>query len=96
MQLMVQNKDKSMDELNSLRARLYRAKAEGKLDQFLSQTEEESKSEECNNQPVNLEDFEALKTLKNVQKNENIEWINTFKNKNGRDPSDEELDEIRD
>lgn len=28
-QLMVQNKDKSMDELNSLRARLYRAKAEG-------------------------------------------------------------------
>ena len=27
--LMVQNKDKSMDELNSLRARLYRAKAEG-------------------------------------------------------------------
>lgn len=59
------------------------------------ETEEESKSEECDNKPVDLEAFEALKTLRNAQKSENIEWINTFKNNNGRDPSDEELDDIR-
>lgn len=28
-------------------------------------------------------------------KNINIEWINSFKNTHGRDPSDEELDEIK-
>ena len=59
------------------------------------ETEEECKSEECNNEPVDLQAFEALKTLRNEQKSENIEWINTFKNNYGRDPTDEELDEIR-
>jgi len=93
--LMVQNKDESMDELNSLRARLYRAKAEGKLDQFLLETEEECKNDECDNEPVDLLAFDALKTLRNEQKSENIEWINSFKNTHGRDPTDEELDEIR-
>lgn len=92
---MVQNKDESMDELNSLRARLYRAKAEGKLDQFLLETEEECKNDECDNEPVDLLAFDALKTLRNEQKSENIEWINSFKNTHGRDPTDEELDEIR-
>jgi hypothetical protein len=94
--LMVQNKDKSMDELNSLRARLYRAKAEGKLDEFLYESQEECKTDDCSNEdPVDLKEFEALKTLRNEQKSENIEWINDFKTKNGRDPTDEELDEIR-
>jgi hypothetical protein len=94
--LMVQNKDKSMDELNSLRARLYRAKAEGKLDEFLYESQEECKTDDCSNEdPVDLKEFEALKTLRNEQKSENIEWINDFKTKNGTDPTDEELDEIR-
>jgi hypothetical protein len=85
-----------MDELNSLRARLYRAKAEGKLDEFLYESQEECKTDDCSNEdPVDLKEFEALKTLRNEQKSENIEWINDFKTKNGTDPTDEELDEIR-
>jgi len=96
-ELMVQDKNKSMDELNSLRARLYRAKAEGKLEQFFSETQEETKASETegSEDPVNLEEFETLKALRNEQKNQNIAWINDFKNNNERDPTDEELDEIR-
>jgi len=91
--LMVQNKDKSMDELNSLRARLYRAKAEGKLEEFNLETNEECKGCECCDEtPVDLKEFETLKTLRNEQKSVNIEWINTFKANNERDPIDEELD----
>jgi hypothetical protein len=86
--LMVQNKDKSMDELNSLRARLYRAKAEGKLDEFLYESQEECKTDDCSNEdPVDLKEFEALKTLRNEQKSENIEWINDFKSKKRKRPN---------
>ena len=60
-------------------------------------TNEESKDldGDSNCEPIDLEAFESLKALRNEQKNANIAWINNFKDQNGRDPSDEELDEIR-
>lgn len=67
------------------------------MDQFLGETQEESKSdEECGlNITVDLKAFDNLKVKRNEMKNINIEWINSFKNTHGRDPSDEELDEIK-
>ena len=67
------------------------------MEQFFSETQEETKASETegSEDPVNLEEFETLKALRNEQKNQNIAWINDFKNNNERDPTDEELDEIR-
>lgn len=67
------------------------------MDQFLGECHEESKSDEASdlNNQVNLETFETLKAERNSKKYANVEWINSFKNANGRDPCDEELDEIK-
>lgn len=60
-------------------------------------TNEEAKAldGDSNSEPIDLEAFESLKALRNEQKNANIAWINNFKDQNGRDPTDDELDEIR-
>lgn len=45
--------------------------------------------------PVDVKAFEALKTYRNKLKNDGIEWINKFKRAHKRDPTDHDLDEIR-
>ena len=45
--------------------------------------------------PVDVQAFEALKIYRNKLKNENIEWINKFKRAHKRDPTDMDLDVIR-
>ena len=45
--------------------------------------------------PVDVKAFEALKIYRNKLKGENIEWINKFKRAHRRDPTDIDLDEIR-
>lgn len=46
--------------------------------------------------PVDVKAFEALKIYRNKLKAENIEWINKFKRAHKRDPTDQDLDVIRD
>ena len=46
--------------------------------------------------PVDVKAFEALKVYRNKLKNENIEWINKFKRAHKRDPTDIDMDEIKD
>jgi len=46
--------------------------------------------------PVDVKAFESLKVYRNKLKNDNIEWINKFKRAHMRDPTDMDLDEIRD
>ena len=46
--------------------------------------------------PVDVKAFESLKIYRNKLKNENIEWINKFKRAHNRDPTDIDLDEVRD
>jgi hypothetical protein len=80
-----------LDELNLLRAKLYKAKAEGKMEKVLDEDDEEEikKKEEQIliaaeqnddldiERPVDVKAFEALKIYRNKLKSENIEWINT-------------------
>ena len=101
LQQMKQNKEQSLDELNLLRAKLYKARAEGKLEKVLDQedNEDDTKDEqkliaaEQNDdldldRPVDVKAFEALKIYRNKLKGENIEWINKFKRAHRRDPTD--------
>lgn len=98
-----------MDELNVLRARLYKAKAEGKILSMLEEEREEQikeleekkliaaeQDEDLDlDKPVDVKAFEALKVYRNKLKNDNIEWINKFKRAHKRDPLDIDLDEIK-
>ena len=45
--------------------------------------------------PVDVKAFEALKIYRNKLKAENIEWINKFKRAHKREPTDIDLDEIK-
>lgn len=102
------SKDESLDELLKLRAKLYKAKAEGKLETVLEDGEDESKEQEEARliaaeretdldleRPVDVKAFEALKIYRNKLKAENIEWINKFKRAHKRDPTDQDLDAIK-
>lgn len=107
---MRQSKEESLDELNLLRAKLYKARAEGKLEKVIEEEDpEEIKAEEEKklvaaerdedldlDRPVDVKAFESLKVYRNKLKNDNIEWINKFKRAHMRDPTDMDLDEIRD
>ena len=101
LQQMKQSKEQSLDELNLLRAKLYKARAEGKLEKVLDQGEEEEVSKDEQkliaaeqnddldlDRPVDVKAFEALKIYRNKLKGENIEWINKFKRAHRRDPTD--------
>ena len=107
LQQMKDSKEQSLDELNLLRAKLYKAKAEGKLEKALDEQEDDQDKEELKliaaeqneeldlDRPVDVKAFEALKIYRNKLKGENIEWINKFKRAHKRDPTDQDLDEIR-
>lgn len=101
LQQMKQSKEQSLDELNLLRAKLYKARAEGKLEKVLDHGEEEEVSKDEQkliaaeqnddldlDRPVDVKAFEALKIYRNKLKGENIEWINKFKRAHRRDPTD--------
>lgn len=101
LQQMKRSKEQSLDELNLLRAKLYKARAEGKLEKVLDQddNEDDTKDEqkliaaEQNDdldldRPVDVKAFEALKIYRNKLKGENLEWINKFKRAHRRDPTD--------
>lgn len=102
------NKDKSEDELRKLHAKLYTARAEGKMNFDYEDNEEVVKHMEEQkliaaergedldlDRPVDVKAFEALKAYRNKLKSDNIEWINKFKRAHRRDPTDRDLDEIR-
>lgn len=106
---MKQSKDESLDELRLLRARLYKARAEGKSEVVLEEDPEEAKEKEEQkliaaeqnedldlDRPVDPQAFEHLKAYRNKLKAQNIEWINKFKRAHRRDPTDRDLDEIKD
>lgn len=108
LQQMKENKEQSLDELNLLRAKLYKARAEGKLEKVLDEEQEDDKDKEEQkliaaeqneeldlDRPVDVKAFEALKIYRNKLKSENIEWINKFKRAHKRDPTDQDLDEVR-
>jgi len=108
LQQMKESKEQSLDELNLLRAKLYKARAEGKLEKVLDEEQEDDKDKEEQkliaaeqneeldlDRPVDVKAFEALKIYRNKLKSENIEWINKFKRAHKRDPTDQDLDEVR-
>jgi len=91
-----------------LRARLYKARAAGKID-VLNEDEGHNEKEQQEkklvaaeqtedldlDRPVDPQAFEALKVYRNKLKDQNIEWIAKFKRAHGRDPTDTDLDEIK-
>jgi hypothetical protein len=100
-------KDASEDELRKLHAKLYTARAEGKMnfdpeddEDALKHLEEQrliaaERGEDLDlDRPVDVKAFEALKAYRNKLKSDNIEWINKFKRAHRRDPTDRDLDEI--
>lgn len=78
------------------------AKLDEEKDEIIKQLEEKKllaaeQDEDLDlDKPVDVKAFEALKIYRNKLKNENIEWINKFKRAHKRDPTDIDLDEIRD